>query len=277
MTYVVTGATGPFGRLAVESLLRRGVPAGEIRGIGRQIEKAADLGVEIRRADYEDGDALRDAFAGASRLLFVSGSELGRRRQGQHANVVAAAVEAGVELVAYTSILNAATSTMDLAEDHRATEKLLTDSGLRSVFLRNGFYYEVYAGQVPAYLEHGVAGAAGDGPIGAAARADLADAAAAVLTQEPEKGVYELAAEVFTLATLAEAVTEVTGRPVGYTPLTGEQYREVLKGAGLPDEVAGIVVGIDLGIAGGNLAASGDDLAKLIGRPPVTLREALAQ
>ncbi|WP_030450913.1 NAD(P)H-binding protein [Herbidospora cretacea] len=276
MTYVVTGATGPFGRLAIESLLRRGVPAGEIRGTGRQIEKAADLGVEIRRADYEDADALRDAFAGASRLLFVSGSEPGRR-QAQHANVVAAAVEAGVELVAYTSILNAATSTMDLADDHRATEKLLTESGLRSVFLRNGFYYEVYTAQLPGYLEHGVAGAAGDGPIGAAARADLADAAAAVLTSEPDKGVYELAAEVFTLARLAEVVTEVSGKPVGYTPLTGEQYREVLTGAGLPGQIADFVVGIDLGIAGGNLATSGDDLAKLIGRPPVTLREALAQ
>nr|WP_062340773.1 NAD(P)H-binding protein [Herbidospora sakaeratensis] len=276
MTYVVTGATGPFGRLAIESLIRRGVPAGEIRGIGRQIEKAADLGVEIRKADYDDPGALRDAFAGAGKLLFVSGSEPGRRLT-QHANVVAAAVEAGVELVAYTSILNAATSTMDLAHDHRATEKLLTESGLRSVFLRNGFYYEVYTGQLPTYLEHGIAGAAGDGPIGGAARADLADAAAAVLTQGPERQVYELAAEVFTLATLAEVVTEVTGTTVGYAPLTGEQYREVLKGAGLPDEVADFVVGIDLGIAEGNLATSGDDLAKLLGRPPVSLREALAQ
>ncbi|TKK84984.1 NAD(P)-dependent oxidoreductase [Herbidospora galbida] len=276
MTYVVTGATGPFGRLAIESLLRRGVPAGEIRGIGRQIEKAADLGVEIRKADYEDGDALRDAFHGASKLLFVSGSELGRRAA-QHANVVAAAVDAGVELVAYTSILNADTSTMDLADDHRATEKLLTESGLRTVFLRNGWYYEVYTAQLATYLEHGVAGAAGDGPISAAARADLADAAAVVLTQEPGQGVYELAAEVFTLADLAAQLTEVSGKPVAHVPLTGDQYREVLTGAGLPGEVADIVVGIDLGIAAGNLASSGDDLAKLLGRRPVSLREALAQ
>ncbi|WP_062441745.1 NAD(P)H-binding protein [Herbidospora daliensis] len=276
MTYVVTGATGHFGRLAIESLLRRGVPAGEIRGIGRQIEKAADLGVEIRKADYEDPASLRDAFAGAAKLLFVSGSEPGRRLA-QHQNVVAAAVEAGVGLVAYTSILNAETSTMDLAADHRATEKLLAESGLRTVFLRNGWYYEVYTDRLATFLEHGVAGSAGDGPISAAARADYADAAAAVLTQEPGQGVYELAAEVFTLATLAERVSEAAGKPVPYVPLTEDAYREVLTGSGLPGEVADFVVGIDRGIAAGQLASSSDDLAKLLGRPPVSLREALAQ
>ncbi|GAB1824636.1 NAD(P)H-binding protein [Herbidospora sp. RD11066] len=276
MTYVVTGATGPFGRLAIESLLRRGVPAGRIRGLGRQIEKSADLGVEIRHADYDDPESLRLAFEGATKVLFVSGSEVGRRLE-QHANVVAALVEAGVELVAYTSILNAPANTMELGKEHQATEKLLTDSGLRTVFLRNAWYYEVYTAQLPTYLEHGVAGAAGDGLVSAAARADYADAAAAVLTQEPDKGVYELAAEVFTLAGLAEAIAEVKGRPVSYAPLTADQYREVLLSSGLPEGIAGFVVDIDLGIAAGNLETTSDDLAKLLGRPPVSLREALAQ
>ncbi|WP_066364901.1 NAD(P)H-binding protein [Herbidospora mongoliensis] len=276
MTYLVTGATGPFGRLAIESLLRRGVPADQIRGIGRQIEKAADLGVEIRQVDYEDKETLRRAFDGVSKVLFVSGSDLARRR-GQHENVVAAAVDAGVELVAYTSVLNAPASTMLLAEDHQATEKLLTESGLRSVFLRNGWYYEVYTGQLATYLEHGIAGAAGDGLVSAAARADFADAAAVVLTQEPEKGVYELAAEVFTLATLADEVAKASGKPVEYASLSADQYREVLKGAGLPADIADFVVDIDLGIARGDLETSSDDLAKLLGRPPVSLRDALAR
>lgn len=276
MTYVVTGATGPFGRLAIQSLLRRGVPADRIRGLGRQLDKAADLGVEIRHVEYEDPESLRHAFEGASRVLFVSGSEVGRRAE-QHANVVAALVEAGVELVAYTSILNATTSVMALAEEHRATERLLTESGLRTVFLRNGWYYEVYTAQLATYLEHGVAGAAGDGLISAAARADYAEAAAVALTGEAEQDVYELAAEVFTLATLAEEVATASGRPVEYVPLTPERYREVLTANGLPEGIADFVVDIDRGIAAGSLETTSEDLAKLLGRPPVTLREALAQ
>ncbi|WP_061299993.1 NAD(P)H-binding protein [Herbidospora cretacea] len=276
MTYVVTGATGPFGRLAIQSLLRRGVPAGQIRGLGRQLDKAADLGVEIRHVEYEDPESLRHAFEGASRVLFVSGSEVGRRAE-QHANVVAALVEAGVELVAYTSILNAPASAMALAEEHRATEKVLTESGLRTVFLRNGWYYEVYTAQLATYLEHGVAGAAGDGLISAAARADYAEAAAVALTGEAEQDVYELAAEVFTLATLAEEVAKASGQPVEYVPLTPERYREVLIANGLPEGIADFVVDIDRGIAAGSLETTSEDLAKLLGRPPVTLREALAQ
>jgi NAD(P)H dehydrogenase (quinone) len=82
MRIIVTGATGSFGRLAIEALLRRGVPASDIIGVGRAIGKIADLaarGVTVRQADYSDPASLRAAFAGGDRLLFVSGSEVGQR------------------------------------------------------------------------------------------------------------------------------------------------------------------------------------------------------
>jgi len=65
MTIVVTGATGHLGRLAIESLLAKGVPAGEIVGLGRQVDKIADLGITTKQISYEDVDALTDAFKGA--------------------------------------------------------------------------------------------------------------------------------------------------------------------------------------------------------------------
>ena len=91
MTIVVTGATGHFGRLAIESLLARGIAAGQIVAVGRSVEKIQDLadrGVIVKQAAYEDPEALRAAFAGADKLLFVSGSEVGQR-VAQHANVIA--------------------------------------------------------------------------------------------------------------------------------------------------------------------------------------------
>ena len=114
MSIAVTGATGHFGRLTVEALLRRGVSADQIIATGRRIETLGDLasqGVSVRRADYADEASLRQAFAGADRLLLVSGTEVGQRIK-QHTNVITAAKAAGVQLIAYTSIVRAPTSTL---------------------------------------------------------------------------------------------------------------------------------------------------------------------
>src|SRR5687767_12300349 len=98
MTIVVTGATGQFGRLAVEALLARGVAADQIVAVGRSVEKIQDLadrGVTVKQASYDDTESLKAAFAGADKVLFVSSSEVGQRVP-QHLNVVAAAKDAGV-------------------------------------------------------------------------------------------------------------------------------------------------------------------------------------
>ncbi|MFG1803431.1 SDR family oxidoreductase [Micromonospora carbonacea] len=278
MSIVVTGATGHLGELIVAALLRRGVPAGEIVALGRDAGKLAGLaghGVATRQVDYTDPGSLRAAFAGADRLMFVSGSEVGQR-VAQHHNVVAAAREAGVGLVVYTSIANADRSGMILAGEHLATERELTASGLPYVILRNGWYLENYTDQLATYLQFGVTGAAGDGRVSAATRADYAEAAAAALTGAAETNrVYELGGPAFTLTELAEEVSRQTGQAVGYTDLPAEKLTEVLVSAGLPEGFAAVLADSDLGLARGELYVDGDDLAKLIGREPTTLAEAL--
>ncbi|SCL40701.1 NAD(P)H dehydrogenase (quinone) [Micromonospora pallida] len=278
MSIVVTGATGHLGRLVVESLLRRGVPADRIVALGRNVSRLADLearGVVVRTADYDDPASLRTAFYGAEKLMFVSGSEAGRRTV-QHRNVVTAAREAGVGLVAYTSIVKADTSSLVLAAEHLTTERELAGSGLPYVLLRNGWYLENYTGQLATYLQHGVLGAARDGRVSAAARADYAEAAAAVLTTEGHAGrVYELGGAPFTMTDLAAEVSRQSGRDVGYTDLPVEKYTEVLVGAGLPESYAAVLADADRGLAEGDLYVDGDDLRALIGREPTSLAEAV--
>lgn len=279
MSIVVTGATGHLGRLAVEALLRRGVPAERIVATGRRTGALADLadrGVVVRRADYDDEASLREAFAGAEKLLLVSGSEVGQRAR-QHANAISAAKAAGVGLVAYTSIAKADTSTLILAEEHLATEQLLADSGVPHVLLRNGWYIENYTGQLAGYLQHGIAGAARDGRVSAATRADYAEAAATVLTEDGHAGaVHELGGEPFTMAELAQVVSAATGQTVTYTDLPVEQYTQVLVGAGLPEPIAAVYADGDRGVADGELLVEGNDLEKLIGRQATPLTEAIA-
>lgn len=281
MTYVVTGATGHLGRLAVESLLERGVPAEKIVAIGRDTAKIDDLaarGVQVRAADYNDIGSLRAAFEGADKILFVSASEIGRRIP-QHQNIVDAAREAGPSLVVYTSIAKADESGLQLAAEHLATEKLLAESGLPHVLLRNGWYLENYLGQLDAYLTHGaVLGSAGDGKVSAATRADYAQAAAAVLLAEDDQvgKVYELGGdEAFTLTELAATVSELAGQPVEYRDLPAADYTAALVQAGLPEGYAAVLADSDLGIDRGELHVTSGDLSRLLGRPTTPLRDAV--
>ena len=280
MTIAVTGASGHLGRLAVESLLSRGVPAQDIVATARSLDSLADLaaaGVQVRHADYDVPSTLDAAFAGVDRLLLVSGSEVGKR-PGQHANAIAAAKAAEVQLIAYTSIPRADTSSLLLAEEHLATEQELAASGLPYVLLRNSWYLENYTGQLQTYLAHGLAGSAGSGRVSAASRRDYAEAAATVLVEDGHAGaVYELGGDAFTMTELAKAVTTGTGQTVTYTDLPVEQFEQVLLGAGLPAAMAHILADADRGLAQGELYVEGNDLEKLIGRRPETLAEAISQ
>jgi len=281
MSYVITGATGHLGRLVVEDLLRRAVPAGDITAAGRDVTKAKDLadrGVRVVAIDYDDPASLDAAFRGADRILLVSASEPGRRAQ-QHGNAIDAAARAGAGLLAYTSIANAGTTTMQLAAEHQATEAALRASGLTYVLLRNSWYVENYTAQIPAILQRGsLAGSAGDGRVSAATRADFAAAAAAVLPGDGHAGrAYELGGdEAFTLAELAAAIGAQAGQPVGYLDLPEDEYARLLAGAGLPAAAAATLADADRGLARGDLFVDSGDLSRLIGRPTTPLRDAVA-
>jgi NAD(P)H dehydrogenase (quinone) len=276
---IVTGATGQLGRLVIASLLKT-VPAAQIVAAVRDVAKGADLaalGVQVRRADYSDPASLDAAFAGAGKVLLISSSELGQR-VAQHRNVIAAAVRAKAGLLAYTSVLHADTSALGLAEEHRQTEAAVRASGLNYRLLRNGWYVENYTGGLGAALAHGaLAGGAGEGRISAAARADYADAAAAVLasTQAVEQ-VYELAGDTaFTLGDLAAELSRQSGKDIPFHNLPQQDYRDMLLGFGLPAPLAELIADSDAQAAMGALYDGSGTLGKLIGRPTISLADAV--
>jgi NAD(P)H dehydrogenase (quinone) len=280
MSIVVTGATGHLGRLVVEDLLDRGVAPDTIVATGRNVAKVGDLadrGVRVTAVDHSDPDSLRPAFAGAEKVLLVSGSDPSVRMQ-QHLNVIEAAREAGVGLLAYTSIAHADRTQMALAADHQATEAALRESGVPHALLRNSWYLENYTAQLPVYVQTGaVLGSADGGRISAATRADYAAAAAAVLVAEDQAGaVYELGGDdAFTLDDLAQAVSEATGKPVVYRDLPVEGLIEILVGAGVPEPYAAVLADSDLGVARGDLYVDTGDLSRLIGRAPTSMPDAV--
>jgi len=274
---VVTGASGQLGRLVIESLLKR-LPASEIVAAVRNPDKVADLaarGVQVRVADYDQPASLAAAFKGADKLLLISASEVGRRMP-QHRTVIDAARAAQVGLLAYTSILHADTSPLPLAAEHKETENLIRASGLPAVILRNGWYTENYTAGIPAALQYGVLlGSAGQGRIASAARADYAEAAATVLTQDKQAGrIYELAGDAsYTLGQLADEISRQSGKAVAYRDLPEVEFKAALLGAGLPDFLATLLAESDVGASKGGLFDDGRQLSALIGRSTTPLSE----
>ncbi|MGW8481888.1 SDR family oxidoreductase [Microbacterium sp. NPDC055903] len=280
MSILVTGATGQLGRLVIDSLLERGAPAESIIAGARDTTKAADLaakGVAVVALDYADAASVTAAVAGADTVLLISGSEVGQR-VAQHKTVIDAAAAAGVAKLVYTSAPKATTSDLVLAPEHKATEELIAASGIPAVILRNNWYTENYAGDLQSAGASGVLVASvGEGRVASASRKDFADAAAVVLLEDGHLGqVYELGGDVaWNYADLAEAISEVVGRPVEYTPLTTEAHAAELEAAGLDAGTVGFVTALDAGIAGGALADTDGTLSKLIGRPTTPLVDGL--
>jgi NAD(P)H dehydrogenase (quinone) len=276
---VVTGATGKLGHHVIEALLKK-VPAGKIVAAVRSPEKAADLaalGVVVRAADYAKPETLASAFAGAEKVLLISSNALCAREE-QHKTVIDAAVAAKVKLLAYTSVLRADTSKLILAAEHLATETLIRESGLPFAFLRNGWYFENNTEALGPALEHGVIlGASGEGRFSSASRADYAGAAAEVLTGAGHGNkVYELAGDAsFSKAELAATVSRLSGKSVVYNNMTETDYAGALAGFGLPAELTEMLADSDEQASKGELQSDSSDLHTLIGRPTMTLEEAV--
>lgn len=275
----ITGATGQLGQHVIANLLNT-TAANQLVAVVRNPAKAEALsqkGIVVRQADYGDEAALTKALQGVDKLLIISSSEVGQRAP-QHRNIINAAKAAGVKFIAYTSLLHADKSPLGLHVEHVETEKMLADSGIPYALLRNGWYTENYLASAPAALEHGVfIGAAGEGKIASATRADYAAAAARVIAEEGHAGkVYELAGDHgWTLGELAAELAKQSGKKVVYQNLSQADFAAALKSVGLPAGLADMLADSDVGASKGGLFDDSHTLSKLIGRPTTPLVESV--
>lgn len=277
---VVTGATGQLGRLVITELLQR-VPANEIVAAARHPDNAADLseiGVMVRRCDYDDPARLADAFEPGDRVLLISSNDF-VNSVNQHTAVVDAARTREVSLLAYTSLFNAAQSRLIVAQPHRGTEPVIRQSGVPYTLLRNNLYSEHFAPFVrQAVASETFASSTGDGRVASAARRDFAAAAATVLTEPGHEGkIYELSGDVaWSNVDLVETLSAIWGTEIRLHKLSSDEHRQVITTTGFPAPVADVFVNTYEGIADGQLAATDATLRTLIGRPTTTLAETLS-
>lgn len=260
---IVSGASGHLGRLTVQALLARGVPASRLILVSRTPEELADyaaMGASTRFGDFGKPDSLAAAYAGGKRMLLISigGGRLPEPRPLMQKRAIDAAIAAGVKQIAYTSW--AAISRGDLSgisTDHVATEKILADSSVAWTILRNSVYMDGIAEQARAMVKSGRAVVPpNDVKMSYITRADCAAAAAAVLTTPGhENKIYDITGpEVVGTPEIAAAASAVSGKPI-----------EVVEGG--PGTAPGF------GVAALGFVSS--DFEQLTGRRPTSVREFL--
>ena len=275
--FLITGANGAlFGRPVLDQLRRLVPDAGIVAGT-RDPGSApglAQTGVEVRRVDFDDPASLKPAFAGATAVL-VNGTNYGTpadRRGGQHAAAIRAAAEAGAERIVYTSWPDPDLYPLPLMADFAGSEALLRSLSPGATILRTTYgIAQTVARDVTTATASGTLSA----PAGRARTApahidDLAEATARVLAADEHRGkLYTLTAgDSIDWADLARLAAAISGTPVGYQPVSDDQFTAAVTAQGIPADLAGILLGVYRAFRAGWTGTPTDDLATILRRAP---------
>lgn len=282
---VISGADSQIGVATLHNLMERGVsPASIVLGVSKPeaIGPEVSRGAEVRRADYEDPATLVQAFQGAGTLFFVSSPEEnnGALRVLQHAQVIKAAADAGVDRIVYTGHAFAERSKLPIAHHHLATEYAIRSSGIPYTFLRSGYHTETFVtSHIKGDADSGaIRTNAGAAMIHSVSRHDLARAASVVLTATGhEYRSYNLVGtRPWTYEDLANLVSELTGRTVVHVPVSHEAMVAHLVARGESPDRAHFMAYLHGALGEGEGSHRSPDLEHLVGEP-MSLRDSVRQ
>ena len=177
----------------------------------------AAAGVELRQGDYLDPKSLSRSFEGVEKLMLIS-THAFTDRNAAHANVIDAAVKAGIQHMVFMPVMRRAHSSFtmkEITEEDIFTEKKLLSSGLTYTLAKHPPFLDVLATYIgPRAHETGVRVPAGTGKFTAATRDDLAAAHAAILTEGGnENASYRLTGNPpISFSDIATILSKVHGR-----------------------------------------------------------------
>jgi NAD(P)H dehydrogenase (quinone) len=280
---LVTGATGETGRYTTDLLISQGF---EIRALVHKVdersEKLRARGAEVIVGDLLDFEAVRHATRGVDAAYFVY--PIRPELIDATAYFAQASKEAGLNGVVNMSQISAREdSKSHAARDHWIAERVFDWSGVPTVHIRPTFFAQwlTYPHNRKHILERGVISQPlGNGRHAPIAVEDQGRFIAAILADPaPHKGkVYSLFGPIeMNQASIAEAVGQVIGRPVGYEPISIDAYRQRLESAGvMPPFLIQHLCAVAQDYQDGIFAGTDDIIGRVTGKPPMTVQEFVA-
>lgn len=276
MVITVTGSTGTIGTELVRLLSAAGAPT---RAVYRSAKNTRSLeGIVWLKADLRDEAVLEPVLAGTTRLFLLSGNDAGFGKL--QIEALHAAQRLGVEHVVKLSALGASNhSNSTIAREHWEVERALQQSTMTWTILRPHAFMQNWLGEVAASAraEGTIYSPIDEGRVPYIDTRDIAAVGAeALLNPDVHAGrrYFLTGGEAIGFAQLAAALSEATGRPVTYQPISMDEARARMQARGISSQL------IDASLAlaayqkaGGPTAKVSDSVELILGRPPRTIRD----
>ncbi len=270
----VTTANGQLGRAIILELTQK-IGNENVVGIARTPAKAADLGIEVRKGDYNTQSDFETALQDVEVVLVISGMDAPDKRIGQHRNVIEGAKAVGVRKIVYTSIygIEGKCAFDTIIKSNRQTEKDIVASGLEWIIGRNGLYIDADLESIPDYKKEGkIANSAGEGKCAYTSRKELAVAYSHLILNDSKNGqFFNLCGEAVSQQELIDSINQILGENLTFNSLSVDEY--IKDRVNAHGEFFGkIIAGIYEGIREGAFDVP-SDFEKATGRQHKTLIE----
>jgi NAD(P)H dehydrogenase (quinone) len=272
----ITGPTGRVGGRLTELLAAEG--ADVVALTRRPDEVRLPAGVSIAAVDFGQPATLKAALQGADRL-FVSHGTSPQQLENEIALIDAAAL-AGVRHIVKLSALGPATRLVPFSW-HMQIEAHLAKQSMASTVLRPSAFADMLRRAAPQVAAGFWAGAAGDGRANFIDTRDVADAARIALREDvspqSQRAYHLTGPRAWTMRHVAEALSDLLGRPVTYADRSFEEQRAALAASGQSPFVIDLLVGMDQAFRNLAVAETTLTVQELTGKAPRPLEAWLAE
>ncbi|MCP0886109.1 NmrA family NAD(P)-binding protein [Ligilactobacillus sp. WILCCON 0076] len=253
MKYIVTGADGKLVGKVINGILRY-VSGSDLILTTPDLKFVSPerwaffrhIGATVLEANYDNSKQMEQTFSNGDRLYMISSIAIGETRQQQHKNAIDAAKKTGISHLTYTSFLGADRPeyTQYVLDDHRFTEKYLTNSGLKFNIMRNNLYLDNYLTDLPklAFMSNNIwRTTAGEGKATFIPKDDSGDVAAALLYGKgSENTAYDVTGAIaYSEREICDFVSKKSGVELKYQPVSVEEYYKFMDSIHIPRDFSG--------------------------------------
>lgn len=273
---LLTGATGQNGNEIARQLAIAGVPFKALsRDPGKTSNKLPTV-VEVVAGDFADVSSLDQALDGVDSVLLLS--SVTPNQTDLQNNMVAAARRAGVHRIVKFSAMDAdPNSPLALNRWHGLTERAIEDSGIAFTHLRPNSLFQNVLRSKDMIVQGVLAAPLGNARVSLVDLRDVAAVAVVALTTErlTSQAVEMTGPAAVTQNELADALAAALGHPVAYQDVSPKAARDLMLQAGAPEWAVDVMAELNTAQARGEAAVVTDAVPNALGRPAISVEEAM--
>lgn len=279
---MITGATGHLGQKVVAELNKL-VPSRDIRLGVHTPKKAANLvaaGFDVAAIDYADTETLIQAFAGVDVLIYIPSLTYEvQGRINEFENTLTAMEKDRVKTIVDVSFFaDQYNNPFQMAGYYAYLPARLASSHFQYAVVKNSLYADPLVPYLPELIErHNVIYPIGDQQMSFISRQDSAEAIAKVTVKEylRDHGQNYLLTmkQNYSMDELAQIMSQVTGKKIGYAPVSLQEFADIYRSEGDGDELASMYKAAAMGL----MNDVTDDFQHITGHEPQGMRDFLKE